>query len=67
MSATHDAGRTRPPATFEVGQHQVRVWVADGRWGVAVDEGALAQWYMTQADAWTAGVSEAYRLDAAKR
>ena len=49
--------------TFTVGHHEVRVWFASGRWYVAVDGAELSTWYVTQADAWTAGVREADRLD----
>ena len=34
-----------------------------GRWIVAVDGVPLSGWYATRADAWTAGVTEADRLD----
>jgi len=52
-----------PAATFRVGTHEVRVWMKDGRWYVAVDEVELPIWHKVQADAWTAGVTEADRLD----
>jgi hypothetical protein len=35
----------------------------DGRWYVAVDDVELSIWHKVQADAWTAGVTEADRRD----
>ena len=35
----------------------------EGRWYVAVNGTQLTVWHKTQADAWTAGVTEADRLD----
>jgi hypothetical protein len=52
-----------PAATFRVGAHDVRVWMKDGRWYVAVDDVELSIWHKVQADAWTAGVTEADRRD----
>jgi hypothetical protein len=51
--------------TFEVGRHEVRVWVEDGRWHVAVDGAQFQLWFVTQADAWAAGIREAERIDRA--
>jgi len=48
---------------FRVGRHQVRVWVLNGRWLVAVDDLQLPAWHMQQAEAWAAGVRETDRLD----
>lgn len=48
---------------FEVGKHQVRVWVERERWAVAVDGARLEHWFETQADAWLAGVEAADRAD----
>jgi hypothetical protein len=48
---------------FRVGRHQVRVWVLNDRWRVAVDDVLLPDWHARQADAWAAGVLEADRLD----
>lgn len=48
---------------FRAGTHEVRVWMKDGRWYVAVDGAELPIWHKVQADAWTAGVTEADRLD----
>jgi hypothetical protein len=50
---------------FRVGRHQVRVWVLNDRWHVAVDDVQLPAWHERQADAWAAGVLEADRLDRA--
>ncbi len=49
--------------TFRVGAHDVGVWMKEGRWYVSVDGTELSIWYKVQADAWTAGVIEADRLD----
>jgi hypothetical protein len=52
------------PSSFQVGSHTIRVQkVMEGRWTVAVDDGASPSSYATQADAWEAGVREADRLD----
>jgi hypothetical protein len=48
---------------FRVGAREVGVWMVDGRWYVSVDGVALPVWHKVQADAWTAGVAEADRLD----
>lgn len=59
------AGRTRPiPMTlFMVGRHEVRFWSQEGRWTAAVDGNLLPQWFPSHADAWTAAVCEADRVD----
>ena len=49
--------------TFRVGTHELRIWMQEGRWYVAVDGVQLPIWHKVQADAWTAGVTEADRLD----
>jgi hypothetical protein len=49
--------------SYHVGQHILEVAANEGRWTAAVDGAALEQWYMSLADAWTAGVTEAGRLD----
>ncbi len=51
------------PTRYRVGSHLVQVSKMEGRWAVAVDEVALSNWFMTQAEAWEAGVREADRLD----
>jgi len=48
---------------FRVGSREVRLWMLEGRWYVSVDGVQLSIWHKTQADAWTAGVTEADRLD----
>jgi hypothetical protein len=48
---------------FRAGAHEVRLWMLEGRWYVAVNGIQLTVWHKTQADAWTAGVTEADRLD----
>jgi aryl-alcohol dehydrogenase-like predicted oxidoreductase len=51
---------------FEVGRHAVLLSkIREGCWSVAVDGAPLSQTHRTLADAWEAGVREAYRLDAA--
>lgn len=56
--------RENPTTTFEVGAHKLRVTkVMEGRWVVTVDGGAVSDSFMTQAEAWEAGVREAARLD----
>ncbi len=57
-AATHHAA-----ATFRVGAHEVQVWMKDDRWYVSVDGVHLPIWHKVQADAWTAGVTEADRID----
>ncbi len=52
-----------PMTLFMVGSHEVRIWLDDGRWTVAVDGTLLPRWFETQADAWTAAVGEADRAD----
>lgn len=51
------------PTTFRVSTHEVQVWMKDDRWYVSVDGVQLPIWHKVQADAWTAGVTEADRLD----
>lgn len=49
--------------SYQVGKHVVRISNANGRWAVTVDDATLTKWFVNQADAWTAGVHEADRLD----
>ncbi len=52
------------PALFHVGSHVLRISkIVEGRWTIAVDDRELAGGFSTQADAWEAGVREAYRAD----
>jgi hypothetical protein len=37
--------------------------MTNGRWAVAVDDAPLSHWFLTQPEAWAAGVGEADRLD----
>ncbi len=54
--------------SFHVGAHLLRtVREMEGRWSVMVDGAALPGTHRTQAEAWEAGVREAYRLDRAPR
>jgi hypothetical protein len=50
-------------SAFEVGSHKVQLRVQKGRWLVTVDRRPLSGRYDSEADAWTAGVQEADRLD----
>jgi len=49
--------------TFQVGAHIVQLSCTEGRWTTTVDTVTYDKWYMSQAEAWAAGVREAYRLD----
>jgi hypothetical protein len=46
-----------------VGRHEARFWDEDGRWTVTLDGDLLPRWFPTQAEAWTAAVCEADRVD----
>ncbi len=49
---------------FHVGAHTLCVSkVMEGRWTCTVDQGPASDSFMTQAEAWEAGVREADRLD----
>jgi hypothetical protein len=48
---------------FTFGQHEARIWVERDRWTASVDGNLLPRWFPTQADAWTAAVCEADRVD----
>ena len=51
---------------FQVGAHVLCVSkLREGRWTCTVDHGQPSSSYMTQAEAWEAGVREADRLDRA--
>jgi hypothetical protein len=55
------------PTTFQVGEHTlVLKMVMERRWTVSVDAVILDACFPTRADAWEAGVRDAYRLDAAR-
>lgn len=49
---------------YQAGQHLLEVAASNGRWTTAVDGVTVDRWYTSLADAWTAGVTEALRLDA---
>jgi hypothetical protein len=56
----------RVPTLFRAGDHVLAIALAeDWRWTVSVDDGPLPAKFMTQAEAWEAGVREAGRLDRA--
>ena len=52
------------PSTFAVGDHTLVVAMVDRRWTVSVDSRLLDETFDTGADAWHAGVRDAFRLDA---
>jgi hypothetical protein len=55
------------PTTFEVGAHKVVVTkVMERRWTVTVDTRLLDATFATGAEAWEAGVRDAFRLDAVR-
>jgi hypothetical protein len=52
------------PTTFAVGEHTIVVTkVRERRWTIDVDGRLLDASFATGADAWEAGVREAFRLD----
>jgi hypothetical protein len=54
----------RIPTLFRAGDHVLAIAMAeDWRWTVSVDDGPLPARFMTQAEAWEAGVREAGRRD----
>lgn len=56
-----------PPSTFQVGEHTLVLSnVTERRWTVSVDTVALDASFPTLAEAWEAGVRDAFRLDAAR-
>lgn len=53
--------------TYQAWDHTVQIAVVNGRWTVAVDEMLFEKWFMSEAEAWEAGVREADRLESTKR
>ena len=52
------------PVVFQAGDHTLRLTMdLDWRWSVAVDGALMSNRYMSQVEAWEAGVREAARLD----
>jgi hypothetical protein len=51
---------------YQVGAHTLEVTSGHHRWVAALDGVLLDRWFTSLADAWTAGVTEALRLDAGK-
>ncbi len=49
--------------SFRIGVHEVQMMRSSGRWIAVLDGVALPRWFMTEAEAWTAGVREADRID----
>jgi hypothetical protein len=48
---------------FRVARHLLHVVGKDGRWVVTVDGASVEGWFTSRSAAWTAGVTEADRLD----
>jgi hypothetical protein len=48
---------------YAVGAHTLEVTANHNRWTAVLDGVALNRWFTSLADAWTAGVTEALRLD----
>jgi hypothetical protein len=48
---------------YAVGAHTLEVIANHNRWTAVLDGVALNRWFMSLADAWSAGVTEALRLD----
>ena len=48
---------------YQVGRHVLEIASKDGRWTATVDGTGIDQWFLSLADAWTAGVTEAGRRD----
>jgi hypothetical protein len=66
--ATRPGAGVSLPAVFRVGEHALSiVYVADGRWTVSVDGGPASSTFMTQVEAWEAGVHEADDQDRLRR
>ena len=51
------------PIRYQAGRHVVEMAGKVGRWTVAVDGVKLERSFPSLADAWTAGVTEASRVD----
>ena len=52
---------------FGAGQHEIKVWRHQGRWGVSVDGSVSRHWFGTEAQAAGAGLLRAHRLDLARK
>ena len=52
---------------FRAGQHEVKVWCHQGRWGVSVDGSVNRHSFRTEAQAAGAGLLRAHRLDLARK
>jgi hypothetical protein len=48
---------------YEVGAHVLELFGNSSRWRATIDGVSLDRWFMTSADAWTAGVTEALRME----
>ncbi len=51
---------------YEVGAHVLELNGNSSRWRATVDGVGLDRWFTTSADAWTAGVAEALRMEETK-
>ena len=59
----HDAPESRHEDNFEVGSHTVVIWKAMDGWVVNVEGTEIERGHFeSEADAWTAGVTEAMQL-----
>jgi hypothetical protein len=63
-SAGNESQRApEPPVTFQVGGHTLELTCTPRwQWLVSIDSRQLPNYYASQADAWTAGVREAFGL-----
>jgi uncharacterized protein YndB with AHSA1/START domain len=48
---------------YEIGTHVLELSATSSRWRATVDGTSLDRWFMSSADAWTAGVTEALRME----
>jgi hypothetical protein len=56
--------RRNAKTVYAIGSHSVEISGNKGRWTATVDGEPLDNWFMSSADAWTAGVLEADSKDA---
>jgi hypothetical protein len=48
---------------YEIGAHVLELCGTSSRWRATVDGVCLDRWFMSSSDAWTAGVTEALRVE----
>jgi hypothetical protein len=51
---------------YDVGAHVLELSGNSSRWRATLDGISLDRWFMSLADAWTAGVTEAFRKEEGK-